>query len=71
MIDLVVMRAAQKVCCRNVQVMRGANCWTDHKLVRAKLVVNLQHMLKGERRIFPFSVHHYQPLLGGMSTGAI
>ena len=43
MIDLVVMRAKQKVCCRNVRVMREANCWTDHKLVRAKLRVALPH----------------------------
>lgn len=57
MIDLLVMRVAQRVCCRDVQVMRGANCWTDHKLVRAKLVVNLQHMHKRERRMLPFSVH--------------
>ena len=57
MIDLVVMRAAQRVCCKDVQVMRGANCWTDHKLVRAKLVVNLQRRHKGEKRILPFSVH--------------
>ena len=33
MIDLKVMRVKQRVCCGNVQVMRGANCWTDHKLV--------------------------------------
>lgn len=39
MIDFVVMRAGQRVFCRDVQVMRAANCWTDHKLVRAKLKV--------------------------------
>ena len=44
MIDFVVMRANQRVCCSDVQVMRGANCWTDHKLVRAKLKVSLPHM---------------------------
>ena len=37
MIDLIVMRAAQRVCCRDIKVMRGATCWTDHKLARAKL----------------------------------
>ena len=35
MIDFVVMRAGQRIHCRDVHVMRGANCWTDHRLVRA------------------------------------
>ena len=34
MIDFVVMRAEQRVVCRDVQVMRGTNCWTDHLLAR-------------------------------------
>ena len=37
MMDFVVMRAEQRVVCRDVLVMKGANCWTDHKLVKAKL----------------------------------
>ena len=37
MIDFVVMRTKQRVCCRDAQVMRGANCWTGHKLVRANV----------------------------------
>jgi len=37
MIDFVVVRAAQRQYCLDVQVMRGATCWTDHKLVRVKL----------------------------------
>ena len=41
MIDLIVMRAAQRVICRDVKVMRGANCWTDYKKVQAKLRVQL------------------------------
>ena len=31
MIDLVVMKMSQRMYCRDVQVMRGASCWTDHK----------------------------------------
>ena len=46
MIDFVVMRAEQRVVCRDVQVMMGANCWTDHKLVRAKLKVAIPHSSK-------------------------
>ena len=37
MIDYVMMRASQRRCCMDVQVMRGANCWTDHQMVRAKV----------------------------------
>ena len=44
MIDLVVFRATQRFYCRDVQVMRGATCWTDHKLVRAKLRTDLPKM---------------------------
>ena len=30
MIDFVAMRTVQRICCLDVMVMRGANCWTDH-----------------------------------------
>ena len=29
-IDFVMMRNSQRKCCLDAQVMRGANCWTDH-----------------------------------------
>ena len=35
----VVMRAEQRVFCTDVQVTRGASCWSDHRMVRAKLRV--------------------------------
>ena len=58
MIDFVMMRAEQRVVCRDVQVMRGANCWTDHKLVRAKLKVNVPHSAKRKEKIsLPFAIH--------------
>ena len=41
MIDLVVLWAKQRMCFTDVQVMRAANCWSDHKLVRAKLQLEL------------------------------
>lgn len=37
--------------------MRGASCWTDHKLVRAKLRLDLPKMHHGEKRMLPFAVH--------------
>ena len=55
MIDYVVMRAKQTACCIVVQVMRGANCWTDHKkLVRAKLMVDLSRAHRAEKMMMPF-----------------
>ena len=44
-------------CCKDVQVMRGANCWTDHRMVRAKLRLGLQVPGRREERVLPFSVH--------------
>ena len=44
-------------CCRDVQVMRGATCWTDHKLVRAKLNINIPKLHQGEKRVLPFAIH--------------
>ena len=41
MIYLVLMREKQQFCCQDVQVMRGATCWMDHNLVRAKLKIDL------------------------------
>ena len=38
-------------------MMRGANCWTDHKLVRAKLMADLSRAHRAEKRMMPFSVH--------------
>ena len=57
MIDDVVMTAEQRACCRDVQVMRGDNGWTDHKLVRAKFMVDLSIAHRAEKRMMPFSVH--------------
>ena len=37
--------------------MRGASCWTDHKLVRAKLKINLPKLHQGEKRVLPSAIH--------------
>ena len=47
MIDLVMMRMDQRMYCKDVSVMRGANCWTDHRLVRAKLRFRVPHARTG------------------------
>ena len=58
MIDFVVKRAEQRVVCRDVQVMSGANCWTDHKHIRAKLKVTVPHSAKRKEKIsLPFAIH--------------
>ena len=57
MIDFIMMRANQRVHCRDVRVMRGANCWTDHLLVRAKLNVTAIHRpSKSRKERAPFAV---------------
>ena len=40
-IDYVLMRQNQRKLCNDTQVMRGADCWTDHKLIRSKLQLQL------------------------------
>jgi len=57
MIDFVVMRSSQRMCCLDVQVMRGANCWTDHYMVRAKLQLLLPRSGGIQKRLLPFAVH--------------
>jgi len=37
MVNLVMVRIDQRMYCKDVLVVRGANCWTNHQLVRAKL----------------------------------
>jgi len=54
MIDLIVMKSSQRMCCLDVQVMRGANCWTDHCMVRALM---LSRSGEFQKRPLPFAVH--------------
>ena len=56
MIDYVVMRAEQRMLCTDVQVMRGASCWSDHHMVRVKVRVGLPRQQK-QRTTLPFAVH--------------
>ena len=46
MMYLVMIQMDQQLYCKDVSVMRRANCWTDHRLVRAKLSLRCQiHIL--------------------------
>ena len=66
MIDFVVMRAGQKCYCKDVQVMRGVNYWTNHKLVR--LTSWFLAMLVGKRRaVSPSQSMSLAQVLGEMS----
>ena len=57
MIDFVVVRSAQRCHCLDVQVMRGATFWTDHKLVRVKLRLALSGSRgRQDRRVPPIAV---------------
>ena len=49
MIDYIIMRSNQRSFCTDVQVMRGANYWTDHRLVRAKVRVRLPPAPRSKR----------------------
>ena len=57
MTDFVVMRSSQRMCCLDVQVMKGANCWTDHCMVRAKLRLLLPWSGGVQKTPLPFAVH--------------
>ena len=57
MIDYVLMCAGQRTVCTDVQVMRGASCWTDHHMVRAKLRVGLPRWRKIRVSALPVAVH--------------
>ena len=57
MIDYILMRGRQCVMCTDVQVMRGASCWTDHYLVRMKLQLGLAWRKRSSAQRLPLAVH--------------
>ena len=57
MIDLVMVRVDHRMYCKDVRVMRGANCWKDHQLVRVKLRLKFLHARAGSAQRRSFSVY--------------
>ena len=45
-IDFILMRQSQRKWCSDAQVMREAECWSDHKMVRGKLVLKLRQLMR-------------------------
>ena len=60
MIDYVVMRTGQRAYCTDVQVMRGANCWSDHCMIRARLRLCLPHRKRKGADWLPIAAHTLQ-----------
>ena len=60
MIDYVVLRTEQRALCTDVQVMRGANCWSDHNMVRAKMRLCLPRRKRRGADVLPIAVHTLQ-----------
>ena len=42
MIDFIITRCRDKMDIHSTRVMRGANCWTDHQMLRSKVAFNLR-----------------------------
>ena len=58
MIDFVMMRRDQRQLCADVRVYRSACCWTDHYLVKGKLMLNLPRKQRNSVTCVPLAVHH-------------
>jgi len=59
MIDFVLMKTSQRISCMDVQVMRGATCWTDHYMVRCRVRVSLSCSTSKQKRPLPFAIHKF------------
>ena len=60
MIDFVLMRHPQRRYCTDVSVVRSANCFTDHHMVRARMRLDFprrHHRTPGTTRR-PIAVQH-------------
>ena len=57
MIDFVMMRKDQRQLCTDVRVCRSACCWTDHYLVKGKLMLNFSRKQRSSVTHVPLAVH--------------
>ena len=57
MIDFVMMRRDQRQLCTDVRVYRSACCWTDHYLVKGKLMLNFSRKQRSNVTCVPLVVH--------------
>ena len=57
LIDYVVVRADQRSEWHDVQVMRGANCWSEHSMVRGKFSYEVGH-----KKFYPVASARYRPI---------
>ena len=58
MIDYVVVHKSQHSVCMDVQVMRGANCWTDHRLVRMRVRLQLPKQKRAQGGGVPLAIYN-------------
>ena len=56
-IDYTLMRHKQRRRCVNAQVMRRAECWTNHEMVRAKVLVEY-HQPRRKQKFEPRGLNH-------------
>ena len=42
MIDFIITRCRDKMCINSTRAMCGANCWTDHQMLRSKLAFRIR-----------------------------
>ena len=57
MIDFVMIRRDQRQLCADVRVCRSACCWTDHYLVKGKLMLNLPRKQRNGVTCVPLAVY--------------
>ena len=57
MIDFVMMRRDQRQLCIDVRVYRSACCWTDHYLVKGKLMLDFSRMQRNRVIHVPLAVY--------------
>ena len=53
MIDLIIMGCRHKMDIHSTRAMRGANCWTDHQMLRSKVAFRLRQKHNRQGTIKP------------------